>query len=104
MTQPRRPRSLRRSNADYRWTRPKILAFLHGLGDTGSVAAAARRVGMSRQSAYRLRARLGEQFAGLWDEGLRLAAVRRRLEATGPQGDGFSPQGDTGGARRHFFP
>ena len=48
----------RRRNADYRWTKPKILAFLRALGESGSVTAAARAVGMSRQSAYRLRQRI----------------------------------------------
>jgi hypothetical protein len=92
----------RRSNADYRWTRPKIIAFLHALRALGAVGAAARSVGMSRQSAYRLRARLGPQFASVWDEGLMLARkARLRAEAQrwdfsrsrqGPQG--YRPQGD----------
>jgi hypothetical protein len=77
----------RRANADYRWTRDKIVAFLHELVATGSVKSATRRVGMSRQSAYRLRARLGPDFAAVWDKGLLL----RR--AIGPQ------QGDTPDAR-----
>jgi hypothetical protein len=77
MIEPKPAHSPRRRNADYRWTRPKILAFLHGLARTGSVAQAARSVGMSRQSAYRLRARAGERFAAGWDEGLELARVLR---------------------------
>lgn len=83
MTQPR----TRRANSDYRWTRAKALAFLHALARGRSVAAAAREVGMSRQSAYRLRERLGEGFAEVWDEALQLA---RRCKVTpgGPQGDG----------------
>ncbi|TCM17885.1 hypothetical protein EDF56_105231 [Novosphingobium sp. PhB165] len=80
----------RRSNADYRWTRAKILTFLHALARTTSVAAAARHVGMSRQSAYRLRARLGKEFADVWDEGLRLGAARKVT---------VSMQGDRRGAR-----
>ena len=47
-----------RRNADYRWTVPKVAAFLRALSESGSVAEAARSVGMSRQAAYRLRARL----------------------------------------------
>ena len=62
------PHPLRRTNADYRWTKPKLLAFLQALARTGSVAQAARGVGMSRQSAYRLRARMGADFAAVWDE------------------------------------
>jgi hypothetical protein len=40
------------------WTTRKQLAFLRALAATQSVAQAARAVGMSRQSAYKLRARL----------------------------------------------
>ena len=75
MTEPTPHRSPRRCNADYRWTGPKVVAFLKGLALTGSVAEAARRVGMSRQSAYRLRARRGPQFAAVWDEGVALARL-----------------------------
>lgn len=102
-----RPRPPRRSNAEYRWSRLRIHAFLRALAVTGSVAAAARAVGVSRQSAYRLRRRLGAGFAEVWDEGLRLGAQMRRAglvyDAQGdrwvPQGDTFARQGDTGGAR-----
>ncbi|WP_121118391.1 hypothetical protein [Croceibacterium ferulae] len=41
----------------YRWTAAKALAFLDDLGRHGNVARAARSVGMTRQSAYRLRDR-----------------------------------------------
>lgn len=75
MTEPTSTRPPRRCNADYRWTRDKVIAFLKGLALTGSVAEAARRVGMSRQSAYRLRARRGAQFAAVWDEGVALARL-----------------------------
>jgi molybdenum-dependent DNA-binding transcriptional regulator ModE len=84
MTAPKPPR---RSNADYRWTRPKLLAFMDALAATGSVARAARSVGMSRQSAYRLRARLGARFGAVWDEALVIARVRRIA-----QGDGSGPR------------
>ncbi|MEZ5681651.1 MAG: hypothetical protein R3E14_10190 [Erythrobacter sp.] len=40
------------------WTQARQAAFLRELSATHSVSAAARAVGMSRQSAYRLRARL----------------------------------------------
>lgn len=87
MTEPTAPCPRRRRNADYRWTKPKLIAFLRELSLTGSVAAAARGVGMSRQSAYRLRARLGEGFGEIWDEGVTLAraaraGARRRPGAT----------------------
>ncbi|MEO6152862.1 MAG: hypothetical protein ABIT09_03720 [Croceibacterium sp.] len=43
------------------------MAFLQQLAATHSVAGAARSVGMSRQSAYRLRARLkGQPFDRAW--------------------------------------
>ncbi len=75
MTQPR----TRRPNSHYRWTKAKALAFLDLLHDGCSVAAAAREVGMSRQSAYRLRARLGEGFTAVWHEAQRRAAIRPRM-------------------------
>ncbi|WP_156135461.1 hypothetical protein [Novosphingobium malaysiense] len=51
---------------------------------------------MSRQSAYRLRRRLGAGFAEVWDEGLRLGAQMRRAGLVyDAQGDGWVPQGDT---------
>src|SRR3546814_8292776 len=40
------------------WTRQKMRAFLAALAGTASVTDAAGAVGMSRQSAYQLRARL----------------------------------------------
>ena len=102
-----RSRPPRRSNADYRWSRLRIHAFLRALAVTGSVASASRVVGVSRQSAYRLRRRLGAGFAEVWDEGLRLGAQMWRAglvyDAQGdrwvPQGDTFARQGDTGGAK-----
>ena len=52
-----------------RWTPRKRAEFLCVLAATRSVKAAARSVGMSRQSAYKLRARLkGQAFDAAWDE------------------------------------
>lgn len=46
----------------------KQAAFLGALAETGSVCAAARRVGMARETVYRLRRRPGaESFAAAWD-------------------------------------
>lgn len=74
-----KPRQL---NADYRWTMPKVTAFLDALAACGNVAEAARAVGMSRQSAYRLRARLaGTRFAGAF-EGARRQGIRARAAAS----------------------
>jgi hypothetical protein len=51
------------------WTPLKQADFLGALAETGSIAAAARRVGMTRESAYRLRDKPGaESFAAAWDD------------------------------------
>lgn len=50
------------------WSVARQCGFLAQLYFTGSVAAAARAVGMTRESAHRLRARKGaEGFAAAWD-------------------------------------
>lgn len=50
------------------WSLQKQVRFLEALAATHTVAEATREVGMSRQSAYRLRARLrGEPFDLAWD-------------------------------------
>jgi hypothetical protein len=66
--------------AGHGWTTRKAMAFIGALADLGMVSRAARGVGMSRQSAYALRARLGEGslFARAWDDALRNGIVRRR--------------------------
>jgi len=117
---PRRRSRPRRCNADYRWTVPKAMAFLEALARCGEVAEAARAVGMSRQAAYRLRARLaggplGEGFEIARREGLRGRAARSRSRWEGPgleavagprqadgamrQGDSAPAQGDIGAAK-----
>jgi hypothetical protein len=103
----------RRCNADYRWTLPKVMAFLHALAGCGEVAEAARAVGMSRQSAYRLRSRLaggpfaegfelareagrekrGRRPVSRW-EGPGLDSLTRRKPGPGPQGDTWGGEGD----------
>jgi molybdenum-dependent DNA-binding transcriptional regulator ModE len=81
-------RALRKSNGEYRWNRDKIIALVRAFTATGSVTASARTVGMSRQSAYRLRARMGASFAELWDDALRVGHRRRHgLRMTAAQGD-----------------
>lgn len=55
-----------------RWNKPKMAEFLRQLAATHSVAAAARAVGMSRRSAYKLRARLkGQPFDIAWEAAFR---------------------------------
>ena len=50
-----------------RWTLSKMVDFLVELHATHSVTAAAKAVGMSRNSAYRLRARRrGQGFDAAW--------------------------------------
>jgi hypothetical protein len=50
------------------WTAERQAKFIGWLAQTGSVAEAARRVGMSRMAAYRLRRRAGaESLAHAWD-------------------------------------
>jgi hypothetical protein len=50
------------------WTPGRQSDFLGRLAETGCVAAAARHVGMTRESAYRLREKWGaESFAAAWD-------------------------------------
>lgn len=50
------------------WTAERQARFIGFLAQTGSVAEAARQVGMGRESAWRLRRRAGaESFAHAWD-------------------------------------
>lgn len=69
-----------RSRADG-WTPARQAAFLAALAQTRSVAAAARRVRMARETAYRLRRRAGgEGFAAAWDRVLgRITDLRRKV-------------------------
>jgi hypothetical protein len=53
------------------WTPARQVHFLGLLAETGSVLAACKAVGMSRNSAYRLRRkRDAESFAAAWDAAL----------------------------------
>jgi hypothetical protein len=81
------PSRARRAPHPDRWTKPKMAAFLRELAATHNVAAAAKAVGMSRHSCYRLRARLkGEPFDIAWEtaflhgyDALAQAALERAL-------------------------
>lgn len=92
---------------DDRWNKPKMAQFLRVLGAQQSVAAAARAVGMSRQSAYKLRNRLkGEPFDIAWEaafqhgyDALHQAALERALH--GVEVPVYS-KGEQIGTRRHF--
>ena len=60
-----------------RWTPARQAAFLRALKETLSVSKAAKSVGVSRQSAYKLRKRLaGQPFGQAWD----MAVADLRLE------------------------
>lgn len=62
------PAETRRATRHDGWTPEKQAAFLRALSATHSVTEAARSVGMSRQSAYRLRSRLkGDAFDLAWE-------------------------------------
>lgn len=56
------------------WTPERQTGFIHRLALCGCVAAAAREVGMTKKSAYRLRDRAGaESFAAAWERALDLS-------------------------------
>jgi hypothetical protein len=66
---PRPPIHVRKQD---RWNKHKMANFLRELAATHCVAAAARSVGMSRESAYRLRNRLkGQPFDIAWETAFR---------------------------------
>ncbi len=79
---PPRARKPRRCTADYRWTQPKVIAFLEALSKCGRVAEAARAVGMSRTSAYRLRVRMASARFDAAFEGARRSGIRARAAAS----------------------
>jgi hypothetical protein len=67
------------------WTPARQRAFIEHLADTICVATAAERVGMSAESAHRLRRRRGaEGFSAAWDAvlllGIRQRAVSKAVE------------------------
>ena len=67
----------------YHSTTRKALVFLGALAEFGRVSEAARAVGMSRQSAYRLRTRLAGRgpFGRAWDRALAEGLERRRARS-----------------------
>jgi len=83
----------------YHWTTLKAQVFLGALADLGRIDDAARAVGMSRQSAYRLRARLGEDnlFAKVWDRARAEADARRRARRRPRKATPLPPQSDVFG-------
>jgi len=71
------------------WTAQRQLRFLDALARTGTVTRAPRAAGMSRESAYRLRARKDEaMFAAAWSSALKghnLSKVSSRRHASSGQ-------------------
>ncbi|MDQ2877676.1 MAG: hypothetical protein M3R41_01190 [Pseudomonadota bacterium] len=64
------------------WTPARQVAFIDLLATHGGVAAAARAIGMTSQSANRLRKRAGaESFAAAWDAALEEGRLRSYDEA-----------------------
>jgi hypothetical protein len=63
------------------WTAERQAHFLGWLAETGSVSAACARVGMSRNSAYKLRRKPhAESFAAAWDAALGMPVRRVTIE------------------------
>jgi hypothetical protein len=64
------------------WTRERMIGFLEALVETASVSIAAQSVGMTRQTAYRLRARLiGQPFDHAWEAALEFGLQQLHCEA-----------------------
>ena len=64
------------------WTEAKQREFIAALARCGSVSAAARSVGMTKRSAYRLVDAAGAaSFAGAWDEAVDIGLSRLRLDS-----------------------
>jgi hypothetical protein len=63
------------------WTVARQAHFLGWLAETGSVSAACARVGMSRNSAYKLRKKpYAESFAAAWDAALGMPMRRVTID------------------------
>lgn len=72
------------------WTPRRQLAFIVALARGSGVDEAARKLGMTRQTAYRLRNREGaESFAAAWDSALAFAREVARVRHS----SGFDPGG-----------
>ena len=89
------------------WTRERMIAFLEALVETASVSVAAESVGMTRRSAYYLRARLmGQPFDLAWDAALEFGLQQLHNEALDRAMNGVPVPifygGEQVGERRHF--
>jgi hypothetical protein len=89
------------------WTRERMIAFLEALVETASVTTAAQSVGMTRQTAYRLRARLiGQPFDHAWEAALEFGLQQLHCEALDRAMNGVPVPifygGEQVGERRHY--
>jgi len=75
LCRPRRPRRLGE------WTGDKAVTFIVTLAVSQSVTLAARSAGMSRKSAYALKAR-DPAFAGAWNSAIKARSARRQGNKT----------------------
>ena len=82
----------RRATRAHEWSHAKAVTFIVTLAASGSVTLAAREAGMSRKSAYALKAR-DPAFAAVWNAA---AGKRKRNEAREVNRPSVSPgQGDS---------
>ncbi len=93
--------------AEPRWSRERMAEFIVELSATQSVALAARSVGMSRQSAYKLRAREhGEAFDLAWAIALEQGYQQLYRAALARAVSGIEvpvyQRGELVGSRRHY--
>jgi len=97
---PHRAAKAKLPDSSYHWTTLKAEVFLGALADLGRVSEAARAVGMTRNSAYRLRRRLGEDslFARTWDDAA--GAGRAKRSARGGKPASLPPESDIFGIGR----
>ena len=89
------------------WTPEKQSGFIEALAEMGCVASAAKAVGMSRESAYRLRARTdAAAFRNAWEAALDYAYHRLGEAALDRALNGVPIpifyKGEQIGGRRHF--
>ena len=75
LSRPRRPHRLGE------WTSDKVVTFIVTLAVSQSVTLAARSAGLSRKSAYALKAR-DPAFAGAWNAAVKARSARRQGNKT----------------------
>lgn len=100
---PSRPDKSALPDSSFHWTTLKVRVFLGALADLGRVGEAARAVGMSRQSAYKLRQRLGRDnlLARAWEAAQAEGRSRRRARSrTARKASPLLPENDIFGLGR----